>query len=458
MHKRIDLTQGSILKNLYKLALPIMAGMFLQTLFNIVDTLFVSKLGGVALAAVSLHLPIFFLLLAIGNSVAVGTSSLIARSLGGKDYKTAELTAQQSIVLSIILAIIATVVGIIAAPFIFMATGAQGTLLTYAIGYNTIIFAGNIFFFSYAIFSVIFRGEEDMMTSMVNLAIATVCNIILDPIFIFGFGPIPGMGVYGAALATVISRAIGLFFIVRHFAKRRSSISFKFERIWNIDIIKKIFVVGIPASVSQGMLSISLFVYNRVAMMFSENAVAALGLGFRVDSLAFLPGLGISVATITLIGQNFGAGKMDRVKQAYLAAVNNAFFLMGGMGLIFYFFPAAILRIFGPDPEVSAYATQYLRTIPLFYGFLGIGFISASAFQGLGEGYPGLLINLIRIGVIGIPMAYIMTHFYGFGANGVWWAIALSDATFGIVGCLWFTRRLLSLPADVKIERTIDKE
>lgn len=454
MQRRIDLTQGSILRNLYKLALPIMAGMFLQTLFNIVDTLFVSRLGGVALAAVSLHLPIFFLLLAIGNSVAVGTSSLIARSLGAKDYKTAELTAQQSIILSIILAIIATITGIIATPFIFMATGAQGTLLTYAIGYNTIIFAGNIFFFTYSAFDGILRGEGDMRTSMINLAIATACNIILDPIFIFGFGPIPKMGVYGAALATVISRAIGLYFVVSHFAKGKSSISFKFRKIWNLYIIKKIFIVGLPASVSQGMLSISLFIYNRVAMNFSENAVAALGLGFRVDSLAFLPGLGISVATITLIGQNFGAGRMDRVKQAYFAAVNNAFILMGGMGLIFYLFPGTILQIFGPDPEVSLHATQYLKTIPLFYGFLGIGFISASAFQGLGEGYPGLVINFIRIGVIGIPMAYFLSYYIGLGSNGVWWAIALSDLTFGLVGCVWFVRRLLAINAEMKIDRT----
>lgn len=459
MQNRIDLTQGSILKNLYKLAMPIMAGMFLQTLFNVVDTLFVSRLGGVALAAVSLHLPIFFLLLAIGNSVAVGTSSLIARSLGSKDHKTAELTAQQSITLSIILAVIATVVGIMVTPLIFMAMGAQGTLLTYAIGYNTIIFIGNIFFFTYSAFDGILRGEGDMRTSMVNLIIATVCNIILDPILIFGFGPIPGFGVYGAAVATVISRAIGLYFIVSHFAKRRSTINFRFKRIWNMEIIKKIFAVGIPASLSQGMLSISLFIYNRVAMIFSENAVAALGLGFRVDSLAFLPGLGISVATITLIGQNYGAGRLDRVKQAYLASITNAFFLMGGMGLIFYLFPNYILQIFKPDAEVTVFATQYLRTIPLFYGFLGIGFISASAFQGLGEGFPGLIINLIRIGIIGIPMAYLFTHYFDFGVNGIWWALALSDATFGVVGCLWFTRRLLAIGPDYPtINREKEKE
>lgn len=442
MRNRIDLTQGSILKNLYRLALPIMAGMFLQTLFNIVDTIFVSMLGGTALAAVSLHLPIFFLLLALGNCVAVGTSSLIARSLGAKDIDTANLTANQSIVLSVLIALISTVVGVIASPFIFRATGAEGTLLSYAIGYNTIIFAGNIFFFSYSAFDGILRGEGDMRTSMVNLLIATGCNIILDPILIFGFGPIPGFGVQGAALATVISRAIGLYFIVRHFAKKKSSITMNFTPwMWNSDIIRRILAVGIPASVAQGMLSLSLFVYNSIAMNFSEDAVAALGLGFRVDSLAFLPGLGISIATITLIGQNFGAGRLDRVRKAYFAALANAFALMAFMGLIFSIFPQHVLRVFSADPEVAAYGIEYLRTIPRFYGFLGIGFISSSAFQGIGQGYPSLLVNFIRLGVVGVPLSYILTRTQ-LGVNGLWWAIALSDVAFGIVGCIWFISKV----------------
>ncbi|QNO13782.1 MATE family efflux transporter [Alkalicella caledoniensis] len=446
MKNRTDLTQGSILKTLYKLALPITAGMLLQTLFNIVDTIFVSRIGETALAAVSLHLPIFFLILALGNCVAIGTSSLIARSLGAKDQETANLTANQSIVLSVLIAIVSTVVGIAASPFIFRATGAQGTLLSYAIGYNTIIFIGNIFFFTYSAFDGILRGEGDMRTSMVNLMIATVCNIILDPILIFGFGPIPAFGVQGAAMATVISRAIGLFFVVRHFGKNKSSITMVFNTwMWDMGIIRKILAVGIPASVAQGMLSISLFVYNSIAMRFSESAVAALGLGFRVDSLAFLPGLGISVATVTMIGQNYGAGRLDRVHKTYFAAMGNAFLLMASIGIVFYSFPDTVMRVFGADPSVAVYGIQYLRTIPMFYGFLGIGFISSSAFQGIGEGYPSLIVNFVRLGVVGVPMAYILTSYTDLGARGLWWAIALSDITFATVGFIWFTLKVKHL-------------
>ncbi|SHK01457.1 putative efflux protein, MATE family [Anaerobranca californiensis DSM 14826] len=448
MQKKIDLTKGNIVKNLYRLSLPIMAGMFLQTMFNIVDTLFVTRLGGTALAAVSLHLPIFFLLLALANSVAIGTSSLIARSLGADDYCTAKATAGQSMTLAILIALITTVVGLIAAPHIFALTGAEGKLLSYAISYNSIIFIGNIFFFTYAALDGILRGEGDMRTSMIILVIATLCNIILDPILIFGFGPIPKMGVQGAALATVFSRALGLYFIIRHFIKGKSSIKFKFSLVWNFKIIKGIFVVGIPTSISQVMLSLSLFVYNQVAMLYSESAVAALGLGFRIDSLAFLPGLGISVATVTLIGQNFGAGKIDRVKKGYLAALINAFIIMGTFGLIFLTFPHIVLKIFNPDQEVLFYTLQYLRTIPLFYGFLGIGFISVSAFQGIGEGLPGLVTNFIRLGVVGIPMAYILSMYFSLEAQGIWWAIALSDITFGCVGCIWFLYRLKYLTGD----------
>ncbi|SET09478.1 MATE family efflux transporter [Anaerobranca gottschalkii] len=451
MQKKIDLTKGNIVKNLYRLSLPIMAGMFLQTMFNIVDTFFVTRLGGTALAAVTLHLPIFFLLLALGNSVAIGTSSLIARSLGANDYSTVQSTAEQSIVLAIVIALVSTVLGLIATPFIFILTGAEGKLLSYAISYNSIIFIGNIFFFSYVAFDGILRGEGDMRTSMVNLVIATVCNIILDPLLIFGFGPIPALGVQGAALATVLSRIVGLYFVVRHFAKGKSSIKFKFNLVWNKEIIKKIFIVGIPTSISQVMLSLSLFVYNQVAMIFSESAVAALGLGFRIDSLAFLPGLGISVATVTLIGQNFGAGEIERVKKGYLVALINAFIIMGTFGLIFLIFPERVLKIFNPEQEVLVYSLQYLRTIPLFYGFLGVGFISVSAFQGIGEGLPGLITNFLRLGVIGIPMAYILSLYFSLGAQGIWWAIALSDITFGCVGCIWFFYRLRNLTREGRV-------
>lgn len=446
VQKENKLLTGPVALVLVHLALPVMGGMFLQTAFNLVDTWFVSRLGQDAIAAVSMNIPLFFIVMALGSAVAVGTSSLIAQSIGAGDRSRAGMIAGQSVTLAVILGVVSSIIGIILTRPLMELMGAEGAALEYAVKYTQIILAGNPIIFLYSSLDGILRGEGDMKTSMVILGVATVINIILDPLFIFGWGPIPAMSVGGAALATVLARGIGLIVLMRHFRGSRSSIVFKiFSWHWDIHTIISIFRIGIPTAISQAMLSLTMFIYNMLANQFGPHVVAALGLGFRVDSLAFMPGLAISIATITMVGQNYGARHYHRLISAWRTALILAFVIMGGLGLIILFQPDIFVRIFSKEALVVEQTISYLRIIPVFYGFLGMGLVTASAFQGLGKGFPALVVNMFRLGIVGIPLAVLFTRVLDMGPVGIWWALALSDFSFSVVGITWFAYVVRSL-------------
>ena len=440
IEKENKLLTGPVAAVLFRLALPIMAGMFLQTAFNLVDTWFVSRLGQDAIAAVSMNIPVFFIVLAMGSAVAVGTSSLVAQAVGAGDRSKAGRIASQAVTLAIVVGVLSGILGTIAARPLLVLMGAEGVALEYAVEYTRIILAGNPIFFLYMALDGVLRGEGDMKTSMSILAAATVINIFLDPLFIFGLGPIPALGVGGAALATMLARGLGLVVLLAHFNMGRSSIVFRLVSWqWDPATIMGIFRIGVPTAISQAMLSLTMFVYNLLANQFGSHVVAALGLGFRIDSLAFMPGMAVAIATVTMIGQNYGARQYHRVYSAYRTALLMVLASMGGAGLIIFFLPNFFVGIFTQEAPVVEQAITYLRVIPLFYGFLGMGIVTASAFQGLGRGLPALVVNLFRLGLVGMPVAVILTRVFDSGPVGIWWALALSDFSFAIVGILWFT-------------------
>lgn len=444
--KENKLLTGPVAPVLLRLALPIMAGMFLQTAFNLVDTWFVSRLGQDAIAAVSMNIPLFFIVLAMGSAVAVGTSSLLAQAVGAGDGAKAGKIASQAVTLALVVGVVSGLLGTVLARPLLELMGAEGLALEYAVEYTRIILAGNPIFFLYMALDGVLRGEGDMKTSMVILAAATIINIILDPLFIFGLGPIPALGVAGAALATMLARGVGLLILLWHFYLGRSSVTFRLlSWQWDIDTIAGILRIGVPTAISQAMLSLTMFVYNLLANQFGSHVVAALGLGFRIDSLVFMPGMAVSIATVTMVGQNYGARQFKRVVTAYRTALIMVLVSMGGGGLIVYLLPAFFVGIFTQEAPVVQETIGYLRVIPLFYGFLGMGIVTASAFQGLGKGLPALVVNLFRLGLVGIPLAVTLTRL-GSGPSGIWWALGLSDFSFAIVGIAWFTllsRRML---------------
>lgn len=431
---RKDLTTGSLMRTILTTSMPMIAALLLQTAFNVVDAIYVGRLSAEAIAAVSLAFPIMFFVFAIAGGIGVGATSLISRYIGAKEIEKADNVAEHALLVGGVLSIVFTALGLIFGKELVLMMGGK-ELLELSLSYLNVIFIGTFFLIIFAIANSILRGEGDTKTPMVQMIVATLVNIVLDPIFIFGLD----MGVKGAAIATVIANIVGFTMAVYGLTREKSSIrirpkDFKFD----FSIVKEIFKIGVPSSLLQVSMSISLFVMTRIVSYFGSYAIAAFGISFRLDSIAILPALGLMMSVIPIVGQNVGAKKFERAeKTTYIVATMAAVFT-GVVGLIFFAFPTMFISIFNTHTEVINYGVEYLRIVPLAYAFIGIGISINGAFLGAGEPLPALITTLLRVIILVIPLALIFAFVFDMGMEGIWWAYAISIVISGITSLLWF--------------------
>ncbi|NIO22995.1 MAG: MATE family efflux transporter [Candidatus Aenigmarchaeota archaeon] len=436
MSKRAEELMSDPRRGLFKLAIPIMVGMLAHTLFNIVDTIFVGRLGAEAIASVTIAFPIAFIIIAIGSGVGIGTTSLVARLIGAKRKRMVDSAAENAIILSIILSIIITVAGIVTSRPLFVLMGVTGNVLEMSVSYINIIFSGMIFMLPMMILASILRGEGNAKTPMKIMITTSILNAVFDPVFIY----LLGYGVPGAAMASVLARLIGSLVMFHIFFIKRSTyveLSFrKFRMNWNI--IKDIFSVGIPASLSQMSMSAGLLILNVFLIALGSVYVAAFGLGFRVDMLILLPIFGISSGLITMVGMYVGARNFERAKWITKYAMKISVVIMGLVGLLFFLIAEYLMMIFTNDPQVIMSGAEYIRIVVLSYPFAAIGITVYSSFQGAGKGIPALVLTLLRVILLSVPIAYALTFVYGFGATGVWIAVSSASIISAVVGLIWY--------------------
>jgi putative MATE family efflux protein len=423
-------------RGLFKLAIPIMVGMLAHTLFNIVDTIFVGRLGAEAIAAVTIAFPIAFIIIAIGIGVGIGATSLVARLIGAKKKEAADSAAENAIILSVIISVIITAAGIVTSRPLFMAMGVTGEILEMSVAYINIIFSGMIFMLPMMILASILRGEGNAKTPMKIMTTVSVLNAVLDPIFIYLFG----LGVPGAAIASVLARITGSVVMFHIFFIKKSTyvtLSFrKFSLDWKI--VKDIFGVGIPASLSQMSMSAGLLVLNVFLISLGSVYVAAFGLGFRIDMLILLPIFGISSGLITMVGMYVGAKDFEKAKWITRYATKISVIIMGLAGLLFFLIAEYLMMIFTSDPQVIMSGAEYIRIVVLSYPFAAIGITIYSSFQGAGKGIPSLVLTLLRVILLSVPIAYVLTFMYGFGATGVWIGISSASIISAVVSLVWY--------------------
>jgi len=434
-----NLTEGSIAKNILALSWPTMIAMLLQVGFNIVDTIFVGRLGTNAIAAISVVFPAVFFMFAVGNGLAIGTSSLIARYVGAKRYVEADNAAEHSFIISFVLIIIFSVMGLLFADKLFVLIGATPEVVALATKYSRWIFGFSIFMFLSITSIAILRGLGDMKIPMIGMVAATLLNIILDPLLIFGIGPFPRLEIDGAAIATIISRFFATVIMLGFIFSPVTKVSikprhFKFKKFF----IKEILRVGIPSSAQQSMLSIGIGVLTRIVALFGPVAIAAYGIGFRVESLVILPVLGIATAVITMVGQNVGAKKFERAEKTVWAASKLAFLFVFFLALLLFIFPRFWFSIFTEDTTLIRYGVYFLRITSPAYLFVSVALIVAAAFQGAGFAIPSLIMTAVRLFVLAIPFALLFAFVFGFGLNGVWIGAALSTLVSTIISVIWF--------------------
>lgn len=445
-----DLTHGKIGKELWSLAWPMMLSVFFYTLYNIVDAYWVSKLSAEAIAAVSISQITLFIMISLGFGLIVGSGVIMAMHIGAKNHGEAERVLGQSFVLSALMAVFFTVIALVFRHKLLTLSGASGNIFAPALEYYTITAGASILMFILMTIMFAFNSQGDTNTLTKFFAVSTAVNAILDPIMIFGWLGFPALGISGAAYATLISQAVFIVIALRSLAGAHRQIRFHFKNLtFKWESVKKVLNIGIPASLTQIIFPIGLALLTYItSLSFQEPGAIAFSLGFRVEFFAFLPAVGFGFGAMAMIGQSLGAGNVERARKCFNAGLKYAFWGAAGLGILVALFAVPVISIFTTDPVVTQYARLYMWTVALSYGFLAALMVEASAFQAIGRSWPGFWIFLLRVGVVAIPLSYVLTRVFGVSIIGVWMAVVAGNLVSAIVGYFWIRRALNNI--DVK--------
>jgi putative MATE family efflux protein len=426
---------------MFLLSWPVVLAMAMHTLFNLVDIFWVGKVGPSAIAAVSLAGVVFFIVLAIGQTLGGGTIALIARAYGAKQYGKVEHLLGQSVLLSAILAIGFGLVGVTFAHSIMRVLGAEREVLDMGTQYLRIMSIG--FGFQLLVFSInfAFRGAGDMKTPMMIMLVSTILNMVLDPFMILGIGPFPRMEVQGAAYATVIAKFIGLIFGLLVLLRGKSGLKFRVKEAWPLDgkVVGSLLAIGVPLGVSYGLMALSGLAVFRLVARFGSQAIAALGIGIRVLQIAALPVVGIGIATTTLVGQNLGAKKKRRVEKAAFQSMGVCSVIMIVFGAVFFFNARSLVGIFTQHTDVIQMGMEYIRIASLYLFFIGLTVSMTGAFRGSGYTLPPMYAGLIKLGVL-VGLGYYLSEAVGMGVTGIWWAMVVAYGTESAILGAWFSK------------------
>jgi putative MATE family efflux protein len=437
-----DFTKGSILSALIILSIPMILEMSMESLFAIVDTFFVSKLGAASIAVVGLTESILVLAYAVGIGLAIGATATVARRVGEQDLEGAARTATHAVYLGIIVSVVMGAAGVIFTPQLFGLLGAEPEVIELGMPFMRIMLGTNIVIVFLFILNGIFRGAGDAAIALRVLIIANGLNIFFCPMFIFGYGPFPELGVTGAAVATVCGRGIGVAYAAWALFIRENGRLHVRKDHWTFDPKLLWSLVSLSATAVLQFLIATLSWSGLVMILagFGTAVLAGYQIGLRVIMFVLLPAVGFANAAATLVGQNLGAGQPERAERSvWTAGFLNAG-LLGIAGLFFVLFPGIVVGIFTQDPEVSAFASECLRIVGYGYSFYGLGMVMESSFNGAGDTITPTWLNFIVFWLIEIPLAYVLANYYGWGPQGVFWAITFSFSVLAISSALLFKR------------------
>lgn len=458
-----DFTKGPITKTLISLSVPIVFANILQTAYQLTDTFWVGRLGKEAVAAVSLSFPIIFLLISLGGGLSIAGTILVAQYRGQQDTKQIDHVSAQTLISMIIMSIIVSIVGYYISAPIMKFMGAAPEVLPGAVSYMKISFVGLVFMFSYFVFQSLMRGVGDVKTPMYIVLGTVLLNLILDPLFIMGYGPIPALGISGAALATVGTQGIAAIVGFIMLFSGKYGIHLKKEHLmFDWPLIKKMFFLGLPASIDQSTRALGLTVLSFLVASFGTVTVAAYGIGIRIFSFVIIPALGLSIATSTLVGQNMGAGKIKRAEKIAQKSSLFSWVLLTGVGIIIFLCAHPIVRVFIPgETETIISAVQYIRYMALTFGFIGIQQTINGVFTGSGNTTTTMIISIVSLWVFQFPLAYVLSKHTGLAEVGIWIAFPVSNVLSSIMAYILFKKgawKQKKLIPDTTIEKQVFTE
>lgn len=435
-----DFTTGSILTHILVFSWPMFVGNLLQALYNTVDSFWVGRyIGPEALGAVSISFPIMFALVALIMGLTMATTTMVSQYRGARDHEQVRRTVANSLILITVLGFIATVAGIKFRVQILQLMQTPPEILEPAAEYLRIFLYGLIPSFLYNVLSSILRGLGDSRTPTKFLAYATILNIVLDPIFILGWGPIPAMGIQGVALATIIAQTLSAVLSIVYLVKNTDLISRKIQD-WRLvkHLVVKLFSIGVPAAMQSTIVSFSMIVVSTLVNTFGPTVVAAFGAAGRLDQFAFLPALSVSLAVSALVGQNLGAGKTERVREIVYWSVLLVLVITGLITLIALIKPTILIQVFTSEDGVLTEGAVYLRIVALNYIPLALMFIITGVLRGAGDTFASMIISLLTLWIVRLPIAWFLSYRLDWGVRGVWWSIVISTTLGMLLNYLYY--------------------
>jgi putative MATE family efflux protein len=427
---------GKILPTLLRLSVPAIIAFTFHTTFNFVDRLFVSRLGAIELGALGMAFTVQSILITIGSGTGIGASSLIARFIGAGKKDKANNTAEHTLLIILGLSLFFTILGPFLTRPLFVLLGASEQMLPYILSYINIVLYGSFFQFFAMIGNGILRGEGNTVTPMQVMILGTLVNIVLDPLLIFGIGPFPALGVQGAAIATVIGRAVSCILLtVSLFGKKNIVVlnmkAFRYQG----SIVRGIFAVGGPTIVGQLSNSLGLSLLFILLRPYGDMAKSAFTLGFTYQQVAILPIIGIAQGSLTMTGQNFGAKEFQRVRAVIQKSLLFCMVLMSVFALVMIVGRGSLVRVFSDVAEVIRIGRSMLLIFALGFPFIAARFILSSFFQGLGKGFAAFVINFSYIILFAMPLALLLSRVIGI--EGIWIGIVAGNLLSSVLGAVW---------------------
>ena len=429
-----NLTEGSIKKALRQIAIPASIGFLFNTLFNVVDTYFAGQLSVSALAGLTISFPIFLITIALASGVGTGSTALAAIALGKKDQLGYHQIAKNALLVSCLIAVVLLIVSPFAIPWLLQVSGGTGDVLNEGLAYMNVVIIGAVFQILNFTFNGLLSAQGNTKPFRNFLIIGFFLNLILDPMFIFGWFGLPRMGTSGVALATVLVQVMGTIYLGISFFKSQGYDKALFIKSrLSVNAVRQLLKQGIPVSLNNATVSIGIFIIQYFIYQFGTNeTIAGYGVAVRIEQIALLPTIGLNIATVALVGQNFGAQQWERILQSIKQAGKYALILLTVGLVIIYPFAPQLVGIFNQDPQVIQEGAHYLRIEGLaIYSYSMIG-IASSVLQAIKKPYYALMIGVLRQ-FTPIIVFYALGQLLSLGVTGVWWGIVFVNYTATIL-------------------------
>ncbi|MEK6477982.1 MATE family efflux transporter [Catalinimonas sp. 4WD22] len=435
-------SQRDTLISLLKLSGPIVLANVLQTAYQLIDTFWLGRLGANAVAAVSLSFPVLFLIISLGIGLTLGGSIMVAQYKGMENQRMVDYSSAQTFFVLFFISILLALLGYFISEPLMIIIGAKGEVLEEAVSYFKVSSIGFIFLFLFFVFQSLMRGIGNVVVPTYVVLSTVILNLFLDPLFIYGWGPIPPMGVAGAAMASVLTQALSAIMGIWILSNGNYGIQLHWSDFnFNLNWFKELIRIGVPSSLEMSTRALGLTMLVTLVTGFGSMVVASYGIGARILSFIIIPALGLSSATTTLVGQYVGANRINKAHEVGILSAKVAFYGLTFVGLILFLMAKPLTAFFVPgETQVIENGALFIKIMAPSFGLLGIQQVINGVFNGAGFTLASLLVSILSLWIIRFPLAYLLSHNTGLSYDGIWWAFPISNLIAAIFAFLWFNR------------------